>query len=505
MRAEEPTEAPDVAVSEPEPNRWTPVEAPAPPTEPEPERREEPAEERREVGTPAGQLALGAASAVTVAGLGLYQVAGVVGLAATGGVAVAGAGGYGYWRWRRAHPRRGGRSERGSRSGGRATRSFDLGLGKSRGGVGRRMTFGGPSSSGRSSRSRIPGAGRAGGGTAGRRVPLGGPAASSRRGAFRPGAAPKDRKASSARTRPTCRAAAQTAAHAVSAPLRAAGRATRVAGQRAAQAGRVARAYAAHRVHRARAASRRLDDGVAQLAGRAGHRARRGTATVARQVRRAAGWADRRTGQRASTAWAAALTGGRRAAVQALRSRWRAWDAHAVAALAALAAWVSAPVRRRLAAHKAAETPATEPTAAAETPAATPEPIRSLPVRSPLLAPARRYYPMSAGSPLIAASADMIGSVSRYLPMDMWEVARDFEKLHQVPENVARAIGVYLKNLETAYPIDPRVTQMLGEFYQAMAAPSAMAQQISAGFNKIHAEDIKRRDAPRTGEHLWNV
>lgn len=112
---------------------------------------------------------------------------------------------------------------------------------------------------------------------------------------------------------------------------------------------------------------------------------------------------------------------------------------------------------------------------------------------------------MSHGSPLIIASADMIGSVSRYLPMDMWDVSRDLDQLHQVPENVARAVAVYTTNLEAAYPVNHRVVQMLGEFYSSIAVSSAMAQQIAAAFRKIHADDIKRREAPRTGEHFWNV
>lgn len=112
---------------------------------------------------------------------------------------------------------------------------------------------------------------------------------------------------------------------------------------------------------------------------------------------------------------------------------------------------------------------------------------------------------MSNGSPLITVSADMIGSVSRYLPQDMWAVSRDLDQLNQVPENVAMALRTYTTNLGAAYPIDLRVTQMMGEFYASIARTSAMAQQISNGFRKIHADDIKRRETPRAGEHFWNV
>ncbi|MEV4179966.1 hypothetical protein AB0J28_00785 [Streptosporangium canum] len=476
----------------------SPVEAPR--------QRSQRAEAPVEHGTPAGQMALGAASVLTLGGLGLYQTVGVLGLVAGGGVAVAGGSGYAYWRFRKAYPRKDRQRDRAPRS---SRSGRDL-FGGSTSRSGRRAVFSAPGSS-RAGRSST---GRSVGGRAGARMPsLGGGStrglAGGKRMAF-PAGRGSARGAGRSRitgARPGRRAAAQTAAHAAAAPLRAARRAGRATKQRVAQAGRATRAYASPRLARARAASQRLDAATGHLASRAGRR----VAQAARAV-------DQRAGGRLSRACRAVRP-------QRIRSLWQALrrlDSELTGDLAASThPRVSAAWRRiRSLAERVglikplpatlAQTPqpAPDPQPTPEPAPAAPEqpaPIRTFPVRAPSRTLARRHFRMSNGSPLVVVSADMIGSVSRYLPQDMWDVARDLDQLNQVPENVAMALRTYTTNLDTAYPIDGRVTQMMGEFYASIAKTSAMAQEIARGFRKIHADDIKRKEAPRAGEHFWNI
>ncbi|MEV6865415.1 hypothetical protein AB0M44_30965 [Streptosporangium subroseum] len=216
---------------------------------------------------------------------------------------------------------------------------------------------------------------------------------------------------------------------------------------------------------------------------------------------------DRKTGQRISTAWAAAMAGGRRGALTALRDRHKAWDARTTAALVGLVAWLYGPVRRHLAKRRAARTPEAATPTAVESPT---EPVPAVAPALSFIAPVtpirRRRVAMSgSGLPLIAASQEMVAIVSRHMPADMWFVEQELNQLHQVPENVAMGLRIYTQNLETGYPIDDRITSMMGEFFVGIAKHSAMAQDLAAAFSKIHQKDIERRTRPRINEALWNV
>lgn len=499
MTADKPTEAPEVAVSEPEPDRWQPIEQPAP--APQPEQSDQPARAPGEVGTPAGQLAVGAASVLTLGGLGLYQTVGVLGLVAGGATAAAGAGGYGYYRWRQAHPRK--RRDRSERS----TTANRTGSGKdlfSTSRSGRRAAFSAPGRSNTGGRSTT---GRsAAGGRATRIPPLAGnpnSRAGGKRMTFPAGqTSPRGADRSRVGRPPRARTPAQTAAHAATAPLRAARRASRATGQRLAQAGRATRAYASPRLARARTSSRLLDERTGSLASRTGQGIARGVRAAARRVaphlRHAGGWVDRRTGQRASTAWAAALTGGRHAAVKALTGRYRRWDAHATAALVTLAAWLTRPLRRRNDARRASVAPSapqgTNEQQAAPSPTGRPE-LR-------LITTPNRGASMNA---LISHAIEMPTIASAYESDDMMDVKADMELLREIPLAVAAAIRIWTERLAVDYPLHNDVIEQMNTFYEGFCSLASNAEEVSSTFQTAHERDIRRRLEPRTGEQKWNA
>lgn len=112
--------------------------------------------------------------------------------------------------------------------------------------------------------------------------------------------------------------------------------------------------------------------------------------------------------------------------------------------------------------------------------------------------------PMSA-NPLAAAAAELNAAAAAYAPADMWQVARDLDLLHEVPANVALALQTYTMRLQGGYPIDPSVVEALGELYMAHGALMEKAREIAALFRRVHADDLRREESPRTGENLWNV
>jgi len=111
---------------------------------------------------------------------------------------------------------------------------------------------------------------------------------------------------------------------------------------------------------------------------------------------------------------------------------------------------------------------------------------------------------MSA-SPLAAAAAELHSAAAAYAPADMWQVARDLDLLHEIPANVALAIRTYTMRLQGEYPIAPSVVEALGELYMAHAALVEKAREIAQHFRQVHADDLRREEAPRPGEPLWNV
>ncbi len=115
-----------------------------------------------------------------------------------------------------------------------------------------------------------------------------------------------------------------------------------------------------------------------------------------------------------------------------------------------------------------------------------------------------RRFPMS-GSPLVTSSAEMAAAASGYAPEDMWVVARDLDTLGEMPINIANAVRVYTTRLEGEYPIHESVTELLRQLHDTIAASAAIADEIATQFRAVHSEDIKRDEAPRINERLWNV
>lgn len=111
---------------------------------------------------------------------------------------------------------------------------------------------------------------------------------------------------------------------------------------------------------------------------------------------------------------------------------------------------------------------------------------------------------MSA-NPLAAAAAELNATAAAYSPADMWAVARDLDSLHEVPANVGMALRTYCVRLQSSYPIHQSVVEALGELYLAHAALVERAQEIATLFRRVHEDDLRREEAPRTNEAAWNV
>lgn len=498
-------------------------------------------------GVPAAHLAAGGLSAGAVALGGLYQLLGLAGLVG-GGVLAAGSG-IAYVRHRY-----GGRQTRGRTWGvswedGQAARRPGRRGASAGGGV-----LGGLRSEARSARSgggrrtgesRAAGGGRTGGASAGR-------------GGHRAGGLGSGPTASKDGRRSSRGTAAARADHG--------GRSSRNFARRASDAAKAAGGGV-------RKAASWAND---KTGGRAGRAARAGVRAAASGTRRAAVWADRKTGRRVSSAYRAATTGKdtsfrarrRRAAavlgwhgpltgpvlalVAVLAGRWRARKARKAETAS------TSETSADSAAETASEAPADDDPAITERlicprcssvhtatiPAGQPETwvvclcgLRIRVYREPTdpgdppdnwdqaaetnqttaTADHRRRRPYTAptttirrnttvsANPLAAAAAELNAVAAGHAPVDMWQVARELDQLPEVPANVGMALRTYTTRLQGEYPIHPAVVEALGELYIAHAQLVSVAESIGPLFRQVHAEDLKREEAPRINEQAWNV
>lgn len=107
--------------------------------------------------------------------------------------------------------------------------------------------------------------------------------------------------------------------------------------------------------------------------------------------------------------------------------------------------------------------------------------------------------------PLADAAQQVEAAAGRYWPQTMWHVDQDLEQIHLLPEAIANAVQAYTQSLQAAYPIDRVVIEALFRMYTALGQVAVSCMEIPKLFKDVHAEDIKRRTAPRTGEDKWNV
>ncbi|MDP9864028.1 MULTISPECIES: hypothetical protein [Streptosporangium] len=127
--------------------------------------------------------------------------------------------------------------------------------------------------------------------------------------------------------------------------------------------------------------------------------------------------------------------------------------------------------------------------------------------RHPYTAPTSTYRRTRAMTtfPLAATAAEMNAAAASHAPADMWVVSRELDQLTEVPAYVALAIRTYTTRLQAEYPIDPAVVEAIHRLYQAQAELVGLAEEIGPLFRRAHADDLKREEAPRTNEPLWNV
>lgn len=110
-----------------------------------------------------------------------------------------------------------------------------------------------------------------------------------------------------------------------------------------------------------------------------------------------------------------------------------------------------------------------------------------------------------SGFPIAVAAAEVNTAAASYEPEDMWKVSADLTQLPDVFASVALALRTYTLRLEGDFPLHSQVVDALSDLYSGLSAIAQEAQEISPLFRRVHEDDLRRDEAPRTGENKWNV
>lgn len=94
---------------------------------------------------------------------------------------------------------------------------------------------------------------------------------------------------------------------------------------------------------------------------------------------------------------------------------------------------------------------------------------------------------------------------ARYTPDTMAFFGADLAQWPEAIGHLALALSTFVKRGTAEFPVHPQVMEKLAEVYKALGTAAAAANEAPALFSRAHSIDLSRHQAPRPGEHLWNV
>ncbi|MFH8631124.1 hypothetical protein ACH4CC_14780 [Streptomyces lydicus] len=106
------------------------------------------------------------------------------------------------------------------------------------------------------------------------------------------------------------------------------------------------------------------------------------------------------------------------------------------------------------------------------------------------------------------AAEVMLQAASTFDPEQMAEFQFLIDDLPEAMGMVQETIRVLAELADEKLPVEPVVTEEIGEGYRAMNRVIEALEEVGAVYRKAHAADIERHESPRKGiegERKWNV
>ncbi|MEV4927892.1 hypothetical protein [Streptomyces roseoverticillatus] len=94
---------------------------------------------------------------------------------------------------------------------------------------------------------------------------------------------------------------------------------------------------------------------------------------------------------------------------------------------------------------------------------------------------------------------------SRYEPPMMLAVAAEYWGLQEGITSVGEAVRQLAVNTSDKYPADAKMADLVAQVYDLLHQAAEAAAEVGPLFAKVHADDLRRHEDPRPGEHMWNI
>ncbi|MBW4717421.1 hypothetical protein [Saccharothrix obliqua] len=121
------------------------------------------------------------------------------------------------------------------------------------------------------------------------------------------------------------------------------------------------------------------------------------------------------------------------------------------------------------------------------------------------------FIPTSTGGTTVSRfnisdlAMEQAARAARYAPESMAYFGGDLQQWPEAIGHLALALSTFVKRGSAEYPVHPVVMEKLAEVYRALGVAASAANEVPGLFSRAHSIDLARHQAPRPGEHLWNV
>lgn len=238
--------------------------------------------------------------------------------------------------------------------------------------------------------------------------------------------------------------------------------------------------------------------GVGSLLRPAGRAARRAGAALGGGLRRAGSWANTASGGRLGRAWARLRSA---SWPRALLARLARWDRRLTGGLAA-ALWSRWRRRKGDAAEHAEEAPGQDDQDTVELPTISQNTNQS--TSSAAMAATTQGVAMSDFA-LVSHATELPTIAAGYESDHMMDVRGHMQMLRELPLAAGTAVRIWTERLAADYPLNQDAAEALQRVYDAFGAAVEACDEAVVVFEGSHAADIERQLQPRTNEQKWNA
>lgn len=110
-----------------------------------------------------------------------------------------------------------------------------------------------------------------------------------------------------------------------------------------------------------------------------------------------------------------------------------------------------------------------------------------------------------SGLGIFELSEQMVAQAAAWQPERMPAAIDELAKMGPAMRNVAQCLHILATRTGQEWPLHPAISGLTGAAVQAQVRVAQAADQVPPAVRQLHADDLARHEAPRQGEHMWDV